>query len=425
MTVTEVCVRGPGRWRVSPRAWRLCSVLVAFALAMAAGAAGASTVARADALGSATTRAAVLRLQLSDLQSQADRAVERYDLLDGQLGQQVGARVSLEQAVTQADRAARSRGADRDGRVRTLYMRGGQAGLYASVLNSTSLDEALHQTTMVQYVLTGDRAAQGRAVVAMKRLTAAQAAAKHAAELTTRRSLQVVSAADQVRELLRRQQALIATADSLVLALVQQQQDAAAAAAAASFTAQLNAAHAATPPPGSAGLLTASGDRTPLTTAELPGGTALPAGDTAPGAQLATVLAVARQQLGKPYVWGAVGPDSFDCSGFTGYAYAAAGIALPRTAAQQYLTGPHPSLAQLAPGDLLFWATNPADYTSIEHMGMYLGDGLMIVAPHTGDVVKIQRVYADGYFGATRVNPAMSGHVAGPQWADTGRVGSR
>lgn len=52
-------------------------------------------------------------------------------------------------------------------------------------------------------------------------------------------------------------------------------------------------------------------------------------------------------QLGKPYVWGVVGPDSFDCSGFTGYAYAAAGIALPRTAAQQYWTGPHPRLGQL------------------------------------------------------------------------------
>lgn len=101
---------------------------------------------------------------------------------------------------------------------------------------------------------------------------------------------------------------------------------------------------------------------------------------------------MARQQLGKPYVWGAVGPDSFDCSGFTGYAYAAAGIALPRTAAQQYLAGSHPGLAQLLPGDLLFWATTFNQASSIDHMAMYLGNGLMIVAPHTGDVVKIQRV---------------------------------
>jgi len=120
---------------------RLCLMLIALTTAVTL-LPGRGSAASADALGSATTRASALRMQLSDLQAQADRAVERYDLLQGQLGQQVNARVSLEQAVTQAEAAAGSRGAVRDQRVRSLYMRGGQAGLYASVLNSSSLDEA-------------------------------------------------------------------------------------------------------------------------------------------------------------------------------------------------------------------------------------------------------------------------------------------
>lgn len=110
---------------------------------------------------------------------------------------------------------------------------------------------------------------------------------------------------------------------------------------------------------------------------------------------------------------------------FTGYAYAAAVIALPRTAAQQYWTGPHPGLGQLEPGDLLLWATNPADPRTVEHMATYLGNGMMIAAAHTGDVVKIERVYANGYLGATRVDPRVCGSVPGPQWSDTGRASTR
>ena len=145
----------------------------------------------------------------------------------------------------------------------------------------------------------------------------------------------------------------------------------------------------------------------------------------APTPAVATVIAVTKEQLGKPYLYGAVGPDSFDSSGFTGYAYAAAGIALPRTAGEQYLAGPHPSLAHLQAGDLLFWATDLSNVSTIDHMAMYLGAGLMIVAPHTGDVVKILKAYANGYFGATRVEPRVSGSVAAPQWSATGRAPGR
>ena len=76
---------------------------------------------------------------------------------------------------------------------------------------------------------------------------------------------------------------------------------------------------------------------------------------------------------------------------------------LPRTSRAQWGVGPHPSLADLQPGDLLFWASNTADPSTIHHVAVYAGGGLMVAAPHTGALVQVQPVYANGYLGATRV----------------------
>jgi cell wall-associated NlpC family hydrolase len=116
----------------------------------------------------------------------------------------------------------------------------------------------------------------------------------------------------------------------------------------------------------------------------------------------ARAIAMARTKLGDPYVWGGTGPTGWDCSGLVQWAYAQVGVTLPRVAADQWNVGTHPSLAELEPGDLLFWATDPADPTTIHHVGIYLGGGLMLDAPHTGDVVQIQPVYMDGLIGASR-----------------------
>jgi cell wall-associated NlpC family hydrolase len=121
-------------------------------------------------------------------------------------------------------------------------------------------------------------------------------------------------------------------------------------------------------------------------------------------------------QLGKPYVWGAEGPDAFDCSGLVWYSYFyGAHRNLPRVAKDQYYgtRGQTVSRYALLPGDLIFFATNPNDWTTVHHVGIYLGGQKMIHAPHTGDVVKISTVWWSEFFSATRVVPALAGPPTG------------
>lgn len=101
-------------------------------------------------------------------------------------------------------------------------------------------------------------------------------------------------------------------------------------------------------------------------------------------------LAFARSQVGKPYVWGATGPDSYDCSGLTQAAWNAAGISLPRTTYDQVNAGTTVTLAGARPGDLVFF------YDDVTHVGLYIGNGKMIHAPKPGAYVREESIYYDG-----------------------------
>jgi cell wall-associated NlpC family hydrolase len=101
-------------------------------------------------------------------------------------------------------------------------------------------------------------------------------------------------------------------------------------------------------------------------------------------------LAFARAQIGKPYVWGAVGPGSYDCSGLTQAAWKAAGVDLPRTTYDQVNAGTTVPLSQAQPGDLVFF------YDDVTHVGIYIGNGMMIHAPKPGTYVREESIYYDG-----------------------------
>lgn len=107
-------------------------------------------------------------------------------------------------------------------------------------------------------------------------------------------------------------------------------------------------------------------------------------------------VAAAESVLGRPYVWGASGQSSFDCSGLTMWAWAHAGVGLSHSSSAQYGSGAQVSQSALQPGDLLFF------YSPISHVGMYIGGGQMIHAPHTGDVVRIATPMWSDFVGAVR-----------------------
>jgi cell wall-associated NlpC family hydrolase len=128
-----------------------------------------------------------------------------------------------------------------------------------------------------------------------------------------------------------------------------------------------------------------------------------------------TAIDAAMSQLGVRYSWGGGGTNGpsygidldvnvigFDCSGLTQYAYGQAGIAIPRNSRSQFTDLPKVAKADLQPGDLVFWANDPADPSTIHHVAIYLGGKKVVQAPESGDVVKVSDMWWSGYAGAVR-----------------------
>ncbi|WP_306186434.1 MULTISPECIES: NlpC/P60 family protein [unclassified Streptomyces] len=122
-----------------------------------------------------------------------------------------------------------------------------------------------------------------------------------------------------------------------------------------------------------------------------------PGSAAAPSSRAAAAVTYAYQKLGSPYVWGATGPDAFDCSGLAQAAYRAAGISLPRTTYAQINAGRRVSRSDLRPGDLVFF------YSGISHVGIYVGNGQMIHAPNPSAPVRLAPIDQMPFAGATRV----------------------
>jgi cell wall-associated NlpC family hydrolase len=115
-----------------------------------------------------------------------------------------------------------------------------------------------------------------------------------------------------------------------------------------------------------------------------------------------TALHDAESQIGKPYQWGAAGPNSYDCSGLVMWAYDQVGVHLDHFTGDQWNEGAHVSRADLRPGDLVFFATNVSDPSTIHHVGMYVGGDEMVDAPFTGVDVRYDSIDRPDYIGAVR-----------------------
>jgi peptidoglycan DL-endopeptidase CwlO len=188
-----------------------------------------------------------------------------------------------------------------------------------------------------------------------------------------------------------RQEQLLSQVNGEIAQLVAEEQarkEAAALAAAQQRYVDAAAAAAAAPAP-STGNGTGAGTNTGRGSSGGSGPAPAPSANVpVNGGGASVAIAYARAQLGKPYCYAGAGPACFDCSGLTMRAWGAAGVSMPHYSGAQYSMFPHVPLNAMQPGDLVFWGPGGSD-----HVGLYIGGGQMIAAPHTGDVVKIQAVY--------------------------------
>jgi len=174
------------------------------------------------------------------------------------------------------------------------------------------------------------------------------------------------------------------------------------------------------------GVVTPAAAQAGITPADQPGAATAAEGvvGTAYSAVAGAALDVARAQLGDPYLWGAQGPDAFDCSGLVVYAYGAAGVALPRTADAQFRALAAIPSGEARPGDLVFFHDSPAPGSHVHHVGFYVGDGTILHAPHPGAVVRYERIWSSWVtYGRVAASPSAGAEEPG-NTTDAGTAGA-
>jgi len=385
----------PARHRINV----LCArgiVAAGLGVATLGGLLGAVPAVASPQLTSAQDRATQLRHTVDDLRVRTEQAAESYDAAAAGLAAAVTEHGLADRQLTQAHADAAAGRNTMAARVRSLYVSGGPTALYASVLASHDLSDVFSRFRSVRAVAEGDQAVVDRADAALTHSGQVESSLADAADRQNRLERPAAAAAAQVGQLLEQEAGVLAGADADVVRIAEADRKAEQEAAERAFQAQLTAAQATA---AQAARLAAQA----AATADIGSGSQ-PGVGVAPAATEVgrAALAEAVRQIGKPYVWGAVGADSFDCSGLTQWAYARAGVGLPRVAAEQWYAGAHISLGDLAAGDLLFWATDPANPATIHHVAIYAGNGQMVAAPHSGALVQLQPVYLAGYIGAVR-----------------------
>ena len=361
--------------------------------------------------------------RLVALQTAAEVAAEKYNL----------ARILLQErtdaAKAAAERAAAAQNTagialDKLGQFAASdYMRGGNLDQLEVFLSSKGPQDLLDRAAAVQLISdirsrTLQNADLSSAVAGDLRRQAAQAQAQQlAAEQTaesakTAAQAQVDLAAVETARIQKQQSAMIAqlaTLSNISVTLERQRQDglkaeaearaAAQAAAQARATAQARAASDAAQrqvtSAAEAERLRQLAANQPVNPAPAPDPAPVPVSDAPVPSSggVSAVIAFAQAQIGKPYQWGAAGPDTFDCSGLTLIAWAQAGVNLSHYTGFQWTETRRVPLSQLQPGDLVFYGVDGPDS---HHVGLYIGNDMMIDAPHTGAYVQYDDIYSFG-----------------------------
>jgi cell wall-associated NlpC family hydrolase len=317
--------------------------------------------------------------QIQTIDGQLEHAVEAYNLANVKLDRINAELTTNARHLTIARTGLKHAQTHLSQRLVALYTNGSQAGALEVMLGADSLDDLINRLEAVQRVSDQDSRVLGEVKSFRKevqqRKVRLERAKKAQVQVVASRAEQRSSIEGQLAE---RQQMLASIKDQIaeLQAAEQRRQERLAAAARAMLAAA---------PVEEAG-----------TVAETPQTYGTP--DTlvsVPDARYGGVVGIAMQYLGTPYVWGGASPGGFDCSGFVMYVYSQIGVSLPHHAASQYGAGTPVSRDQLQAGDLVF-------FNGLGHVGIYIGGGQFIHAPHTGDVVKISSLF-DSWYASTWV----------------------
>jgi cell wall-associated NlpC family hydrolase len=304
-----------------------------------------------------------LRERLQRLQGEADWTRERLAYARDRLAEATTSAITADEQLQTLQGYTTQATLDLAHRVRAIEQSGGVSALYTQALDADEITDVTSNVAALNAVLTlgivgvaDAAAARDQQLVVHRRL---DRTASERARLMTR----IKGLSEQRDDLVAEQRQLVRQADAAVARAMrqlarQQQQDA-------------------------------------VTTWTGP----IPSGPTAYSSR---AVEAALSVLGSPYVWGAEGPDTFDCSGLVQWSYLQAGLLLPRLASDQYRASTPVPFDQMQPGDLIVYAYDVHDESTIHHITMYLGNGQMVHAPHTGDVVKVVPVYTEGIYGTVR-----------------------
>jgi cell wall-associated NlpC family hydrolase len=330
--------------------------------------------ASADSIGA---QIAAAQKQLDALDAQAEAATERYN----------EARIKLaasQRTATAAQHrleAAQSRLAGLRKAISAFAIAAYTGDPLDSTLsiNATNPQEYLDKLATLQAVTNSQDQALAAVTAAQHDEAIAQAAASTALSAQQASTTQMQADRDKVVQAAGKEQQILQGLQAKEAALIRAAKARAARIAAQRAAAALAARAAAAR--SAAAALSSQGSSAPVVTGS-------------GGARVAVQWAY--RELGKPYVWGAAGPDSFDCSGLTQYVWAKAGVYLDHYTGSQWNEGRHVSQSELQPGDLVFFGSD------LHHVGIYVGNGNMIEAPHSGAYVRVAPYDRPDYAGAVR-----------------------
>jgi cell wall-associated NlpC family hydrolase len=345
------------------------------------------------AVGALEEQLAAARAGLRQLQVEASQAVEAYDAAVARLHL---AQASERAAVTRQERAAADARTARTelGRwAAATYRAGGPMAGWSAVLSAGGATELIRRAAAIQFVGAARTAALARAGVALAVADQTRLAAEQALDTVTSSALVTAQARTVLLDSLDARRVEVEGLEG------EQQQLLALLAARQRTTIEREAARPAAAEPGTPPAAAGWSLPDPVPGQQHPAEQPAPRG-TEEGGRRAVAFALA--QVGKPYLWAGAGPDSFDCSGLTMRAWEQAGVPLPHySAGQAQLVLPVP-WDGIRPGDLVFFATNPRDITTVYHVALYVGDGLVVEAPRPGTHVRVAPVWQPGLLGAGR-----------------------